>query len=321
MHAFTKLLCTCGLALLLGTTLTGQGEDRFYQLTRWHITPGQEQAVIDNFAKTSATFRDNTDLEWGFYLNSDHSLEVWQPMKDMAAIDRADAALNHAMASHPDRKPSADEYAARENMIAKTEAVVMKYSGDKSYVPTDHDFSYAPYYENKVFHVKPGKYRELMAHAEAHLPILHAMNSPVETEFYLYEFGGERDRYMISFPGRSAADLAERRATHEAGLTEEGKAWEAKLRTLVDEVSATTSTLVEKISAVPTAEARPESTNLFVISVEQFVPDQEAEYAAIYGRMKTALREGELIFTGTQACWKTVGSLARHPSSICRTST
>lgn len=296
MYAISKLLGTCGLALFICTNLIGQAEDKFYQLSRWHITPGQEQVVIDVFAKTSDIFKDNTELEWGFYLNHDHSLEVWQPMKDMAAIDRAEAAMNHAMASNAELRASDEERAAMEKLITKSERMILKYSGDKSYVPIGNSYSYAPYYENKVFRIKPGKYQEMMEHAKAHLPILHAMNSRVETEFYLYEYGGERDMYMISFPGHSAADLAERMAAHQASLTKEAKAWETKLKTLVDEAYTNTSTLVEEISAVPTAAPGSKPSNLFAVSMEHFVPGKEAEYAAIYGKMKDALRKGETDF-------------------------
>jgi len=236
MHCLKNFLCTCGLALLLFSSLHGQVQDELYHFTHLHIVPGQEQAFI----MANASFAKNPPVHtvpgWTTYVFSDHTIRITVPADDLTGGDTAQ--LNSKVPPQT---------------ITKREEGILRYRADLSYAPapvvgTGWQTEPAPYFEIVTYRAKPGQLEKALEMSRDLVDLLKMMNSPLAFQFWSHGPNGKRNEFEIAFPAEDADDLAERRAAHSTNRSLAVMDWEADIPIYVDKIRTVTGRYVAEMS-------------------------------------------------------------------------
>ena len=287
----TLLRTFCGALLLLGlwAAAAAQSHDQQFGYTRYYVVPGQEQALIQEFAKANTQYK-TTGIPWHFYQFDDHTLEAVMPIKDLAELDRCMNAFKASLNLLPvEERVQLRDPAVRERSLIGQENGVLQMHHELSYFPENApDFKGpVPYYEIVAYRAKPGQLANAFAHGRSLVELLQDIESPVGFEFCTFRIGGALNTFYIAFPATDAADLARRRAQQETLITPAIEAWRAKTRELVDEVRTVRGTYLPELSN----DVEPPATTLAVVYEDRVKPGMLPTCVSAYEKLIAAQRD------------------------------
>lgn len=259
---------------------TGQAQDNpRFDLHRWHVKPGQQQALIDYIAKTDVNYQAASNRGWEFYRYEDNTLEVITPLRDYAELDRLQAQFNYAWGSlsAAERKTMYDP-AAMAGMVTGTESMILEQQTAMSYAPAGEEdlASQATALLLERFTYAYGDWEKVKAHNNELLEMMRAARSPIHMDIVTMDYGNGQT-FEVEYLGKDRADLDRRLAEHKRLLAgPEYDTWQNKAAKLATRVSATFGTKVTTLGQ----DAKPSTDLLFVVSNEQLLPGKEAAYEA-----------------------------------------
>jgi hypothetical protein len=275
-----RLLKTTLFLLLCCLAATGQAQDNpRFDLYRWHVKPGQQQALIDYIAKVDVKYQAASNRGWEFYQYEDNTLEVITPLRDYAELDRLKAQYNYAWGSlsEAERKTIYDP-SVMAKMVTGTESMILEEQPAMSYAPAgEEDLT------NQVtalllerFTYAYGDWEKVKAHNKELLEKMRAAGSPLRMDIVTMDYGNGQT-FEVEYLGTDRADLDRRLSEHQRLLAgPEYDAWLKKAGKLATRVHATFGTKVTTLGQ----DAKPSTYLLFAVSNNQLLPGKAAAYEA-----------------------------------------
>ncbi len=281
------LLCFCCLAT------TGQAQDNpKYDLHRWYVQPGQQQALIDALDKVDAHYRAASDRSWEFYQYEDNTVEVIMPIRDYADLDRIEAQFDFARASltEDERKSVYDPVAVAE-IVTGTEQQIIELQPELSYTPAGeealasemqalqlsrytHDYATTP---------------DIREHGKKLVEMMRKANSPAHMHFYTLDYGSGQ-YFEVVYLGKDRADLDRRLAEQKERMAgPEGDAWRERAMEIARRESVTYGTKVTTLGQ----EEKPATDRMYGVAVDYLKPGKEAAYVSAAEKFNGYLREGK----------------------------
>jgi hypothetical protein len=294
------LLKTTLFLLLCCFAATGQAQDNpKYNLTRWHVKPGQQQTLIDAFEKIDAKYAAASNRGWDFYQYEDNTLEVIMPLRDYAELDRLEAHIAFAIGSlSAEERKTVYNPAAVAKIVTGTENQILEKQLDMNYTPTGEEGM-----DDKLTALQLDRYTyaygdwdKVKAHNDKYLALMRKAGSPVHMHIMTLDYGNGQT-FEVEFLGTDRADLDRRLAEHERLMAgPEYDAWVKGARELAKRVSSTFGTKVTTLGQ----EAKLSTDQLYAVSNDQLLPGKAAAYEAAIVSFNKHLRAG-----GADLYWTT----------------
>ncbi|NJC28070.1 hypothetical protein [Neolewinella antarctica] len=288
MYVFKTFL----LLILCSLTATGQAQDNpKFDLTRWHVKPGQQQALIDALEKVDGKYAAASNRGWDFYRYEDNTLEVITPIRDYAELDRLEAQFDFARASITDEEAKAIyDPASVAQIVTGTESMLIEKHLDMSYTPAGEEGM-----EGKMNALRLDRFvydfantPKIFEHGKKLVDMMRKAGSPVHMNFVTMDYG-DGQTFEVEYLGTDRADLDRRLAEAEKLLAgPEMEAWGKTATEISKRVSSTFGTKVTTLGR----EAKPPTNQLFVVANEQLLPGKEANYEATNEAANQLLRAG-----------------------------
>lgn len=251
MLCLKNFLCTCGLALIVCSTLSGQSEDQLYHLLRFILVPGQEQTFIRANADHDENDLTRSAQRRYAYVYSNNTVEIAVPAHELndpeGGPDHRWSELNWAPFS--DWTETRDPKTMARTLKEYTEYRLRRHA-DLSYTPAAAaQTEPAPYYEIVTYLGREGQLEQILEMGRQYAALMREIESPLSFDFYTYDRGEVAEIFEFAYPAEDPDDLAERRAVHKALETEAIREWHKSLALVAKEIRTITGRFVAELSA------------------------------------------------------------------------
>ena len=228
------------LLLVASLTVSGQSAHTRYELLRFRVQPGQEQAFIYTQAKTVQHYRSACELPWRIYVLSDHTFELVLPVSEGKEQDCPTSGIARYYT----------ELKTVPGVVIDEPTQPLYQHSDLSYASAALADNKYPdsYYEVITYRVPVGQWDQAMEHLQQLAIISRKMDSPLT--FTCYTQGGEAaaNTFKLVYAAEDPDDLAERREIHESKAPGALQHWRNKLALMTEVEQVVTGHYVYELS-------------------------------------------------------------------------